>query len=604
MKKILLLICLLNVLFVFGQDEPNVVIQEQLINYKLSANKGVLSSVKIEENNTFKALRSDDVAVALTFYGDGISIDKAQAPGVKPIYRSWEDDDIFYTGSRVCALPLSLKKEKPVKTVFERTIKEPEHFCQIILSSSYRILQGECSISVPVVLAEKITLKTKNFTDNMSFERETKNNGDVIYTVHYNDLKPLKSEPMAASIVEVAPQILISGYFENIDSLYKFLSEKIEDENSEKVDSFAQELCKDLPDDMSKIDAIACWVRNNIRYVAIENGEFGLRPVEAEKVFINRYGDCKGSANLIRMMLRAIGIDGRMVWIGTKGHVPGTWTELVSLAAGNHQIAAAVLPDTTIFIDGTVPFAPNGYIPPNISGQQCLIFNGEKCLVDTVPEIEGVNLISLNGVFTLTDNILEGDLKATYEGAERILVESLITSVSAPKRKSLLQKLLSFGRKSVLPDNIEVISGQPDSRQTEIKYQEKDSKAVKNLSSGKIYVQFKPFRTFEYDELETKNRNRPLKLSRKKNFETVFTFTLPDGLKISQLPEDTDIKTPWFTGYIHYIFDEGTSSLKCEGSLKCIRNDGDISEIPQWNEMIKTVADISNAPVVLERSIK
>lgn len=68
---------------------------------------------------------------------------------------------------------------------------------------------------------------------------------------------------------------------------------------------------------MEKIEAVFYWVQDNIRYIAFENGIMGFKPEAASKVYQNRYGDCKGMANLLKEMLKICGYDARLTWIGT-----------------------------------------------------------------------------------------------------------------------------------------------------------------------------------------------------------------------------------------------------------------------------------------------
>src|SRR5690606_29442469 len=85
-----------------------------------------------------------------------------------------------------------------------------------------------------------------------------------------------------------------------------------------------------------KIKSIYYWVQDNIKYIAFEDGISGFRPDAAQNVLVNRYGDCKGMANLTKEMLKVAGFDARLAWIGTN-RIPYTY-ELPSLAVDNHMI--------------------------------------------------------------------------------------------------------------------------------------------------------------------------------------------------------------------------------------------------------------------------
>lgn len=70
----------------------------------------------------------------------------------------------------------------------------------------------------------------------------------------------------------------------------------------------------------------------------------------------------------------------------TRDDVIGDWDTMPSLGCGNHMIAAAILPDTVIYLDGTVRNAPDGFVPPSIAGAQALIENGQDGMLLRVPD--------------------------------------------------------------------------------------------------------------------------------------------------------------------------------------------------------------------------
>lgn len=64
--------------------------------------------------------------------------------------------------------------------------------------------------------------------------------------------------------------------------------------------------------DVDKIKAIYYWVQDKIRYIAYEDGYSGYIPASAQEVLANKYGDCKGMANLLTELLKLAGYDARL----------------------------------------------------------------------------------------------------------------------------------------------------------------------------------------------------------------------------------------------------------------------------------------------------
>lgn len=587
--------------YVAARDDDNVIITNSDKTYTISAKNGKLASVKVVEHTTYLARRADETIPVVAFYNEDISIDKASAPGAKPIYRSWEDKDMFYTGSRICALPVSLKKDKPTKVVFEQTYRAPEQFCNILLIEPYFTSEATVTVIVPAVLADNIRLSLLNTPDGVALTTTTKTNGDIIYTLKETDRRAWHSQKLAPSADAIAPQIIVTGFFGDVNELYAFLRGKISEEApSPEVSALAHQITDTISDDSRKAQAIAAWVQNNIRYIAVEHGEYGIRPDAAAQVLAKRFGDCKGSANLIRAMLMAIGIDGRFVWIGTRDNVADSWTEMPSLAAGNHMIAAAVLPDTTLFLDGTARFLPASVVPPGIAGQQCLVENGVRCVLDTVPaQLSGINSVDMNAVVEMRDNSLVGTFDITMTGIEKTAFLTSLAGIDASKRVALLKRYLAFDRNSSVIDNITFNEGAPDALSASVAYAESDPAAIRSLSGGKTYVSLRPLRAFDYPVFNVDERKLPISLRYCSDYNSTVTFTVPEGYSLGSLPEKAEIHTPWFSGEISYIY-EGNKVI-CNAHISMTSDYVKTDEVAEWNDAVRQIQKAASAPIILKK---
>lgn len=90
------------------------------------------------------------------------------------------------------------------------------------------------------------------------------------------------------------------------------------------------------------MQAIAQFVQQDIRYVAIELGIGGWQPHPAADIYNHRYGDCKDKATLTGAMLHEIGIDSYYVLINTaRGAISA---ETPAHRNFNHAILAIRLP--------------------------------------------------------------------------------------------------------------------------------------------------------------------------------------------------------------------------------------------------------------------
>jgi hypothetical protein len=74
------------------------------------------------------------------------------------------------------------------------------------------------------------------------------------------------------------------------------------------VATHTRQLTKNLATPAEKLQAIAAFVRDEIRYVAVEIDKGRWQPRSAATTLHNRYGDCKDKTTLMRAMLQAVNI--------------------------------------------------------------------------------------------------------------------------------------------------------------------------------------------------------------------------------------------------------------------------------------------------------
>jgi len=113
-------------------------------------------------------------------------------------------------------------------------------------------------------------------------------------------------------------------------------------EASAEIKQKVLELTASVPTQLGKMQALANFVQNDIRYVAIELGIGGHQPHPATETFKHRYGDCKDKVTLLSAMLKEVGVDSYFVIINTvRGSVTATTPPNLDF---NHAILAIALP--------------------------------------------------------------------------------------------------------------------------------------------------------------------------------------------------------------------------------------------------------------------
>ncbi len=150
---------------------------------------------------------------------------------------------------------------------------------------------------------------------------------------------------------------------------------------------------------------VATWVRDHVRYVAVELGIGGFQPRSATETLTNLYGDCKDKATMLQAMLSAQGVSSYPVLVNLGGRE--TLSDQIPVWQFNHLVLAVVLrsgielpprfapsriddPDLghLLIVDSTDEFTSVGSISAALAGQRALLSAGPKAKLITIPPAE------------------------------------------------------------------------------------------------------------------------------------------------------------------------------------------------------------------------
>lgn len=579
----------------------NVVITDENVVHTFVPSGDKLGAVRSRFETVYRAERADDEVLATKIFGEHQEILKASAPGVKPYYRSWEPEGMFHTGTRICALNVPLKKGKDTKVTFSMQNNWPQQFTGAILSWPYPVKRATVRIEIPAILASRYAVATRNLAAGMELVKTVDGDGDVCYTLTSSDVPAYKTEDGAPAAVGVAPQLFITGHFESVDSLYGYLHSFAADESKDRdaIDALARSITASCSEPVEKIDTIASWVRNNIRYVAVENGEYALKPMAPGEVLAQRYGDCKGSAGLIKAMLKAVDVDGRLVWLGTRDDVPTQWNELPSLQSGNHQIACAVVSDSIIYVDATIPYAPAGYLPWGIRGREAIVENGDGCIVDTIPEFSrSPDKEVLNASFAIDGDNLVGKMSRRYTGHERMAIANIYYGRDVNARQDFLERLLTSPKKNMAAKDARLKLESFSAPECIVSSENVVDNGAVRRAGNRIYVDLRPIRVAGCEAVDTVERKRGLAAKPAEEYEATITLDIPRDCRVDELPEGRTLDNEWYSAEISYELNDVILVAHARLNIRGVAVPRD--SLKKYNEAMKALKRLSQSQIVLK----
>lgn len=260
-----------------------------------------------------------------------------------------------------------------------------------------------------------------------------------------NDVKGIRKEEEMPPIEGVAGQMIVSffppggasrngftGWLE-MGNWYSNLTNGRRDASPEIKQQVAA-LTASARTPLDKMKALAQFVQNDIRYVAVELGIGGWQPHAASEVFVHRYGDCKDKATLLSSMLSQVGIESFYVVINSeRGYV--TPEVPANVGGFNHVVLAIKLPanvsdlslvatiqhprlGTLLYFDPTNELTPFGEIGGYLQANYGLLVTSEGGeLVELPRQPSAMNSIQRSGRLTLDPlGTLKGEVSETRVG--------------------------------------------------------------------------------------------------------------------------------------------------------------------------------------------
>ncbi len=232
-----------------------------------------------------------------------------------------------------------------------------------------------------------------------------------------HNVSPLPREGGAPGPLELFEHASVSTY-QDWDSLADWYWNLVENQlvAGPQIVAEVERIIDGMTDRREMVAAIYGYVVRNTRYVGLEFGIHGYKPYRTTDCFSRRFGDCKDTASLMKVMLGIAGIESHLVLVRTSDL--GRALEFPpSLAIFNHVIS--YVPEFDLFLDGTAGFSGSGELPPSDQGATAVIVRdgegGSQVTIPTAPASE--NRLERRLTVDLSTEEPAGEGELLYTGA-------------------------------------------------------------------------------------------------------------------------------------------------------------------------------------------
>jgi hypothetical protein len=570
----------------------------------------------VEEAETVKMIAFEPGAAGSreVFYNDNIEVTSGKLTGPKvnsalKVCGNYEVESIFYSDAKVCSYPYKFVYRGDEMT-FTSSLRftDARYLTRVLFHDELPVKTRILTFNIPSDV--NVELVEKNFNGFNISKSVSDLSGTRSITYTMEDLNALKHEENSLGMLYYYPHIVVvtkdfrtkTGQKKVIGSaadLYGWYSTMVKQVKNDPAALKADvaRLTSGAKTDDEKIKNIYYWVQDNIKYIAFEDGISGFRPEAAQNVLHNRYGDCKGMANLTKEMLRLAGFDARLTWIGTN-RIPYTY-ELPSLAVDNHMICTVLIGERQYILDPTEKFIALGKHGERIQGKEMMIEDGERFIVKKVP-VSGAdqNLIVRKEELYLDGETLKGKGKVSIQGEALKSILYLSTNIRQENQKKLFDNIVvsDFGN----ADQVSVINAPQVDRDKSLDLEYTYGLANRVTSFDKdLYIEIdwtKNFRNLKMDS----TRVSDYYFHRKIRNRVEKRFTIPAGYKVTHLP--ANIKNAHADFSFELFFEQKGNVLIYTNEISVNHGLVKRSDFKTWNAYIKQLTESYDDQVVLTKT--
>lgn len=509
----------------------------------LVLNEVGFNSIDLSENyNKSNRIKNLNVTIYNSFGGKTKQFVKADFKD-----RSLLDDSTMFSDSRILYLdytpvtyPFILEYEcvtESVNTAFLKAWSPISNLHETVLEATLEIIKNpECPVNVKVQKLEEFKVE------------KVESASKTVYSVkNIMAIKPeansdySKEFPMVKMYLKKAS---LEGYELNMNSWNEFgkmyYDYFIKDNStiSEKTKLKLDNIISANDSKLDKIKKIYKYVQDNTRYVSVQVGVGGWKPMEVSDVEKYGYGDCKALSNFTRSLLKAYGIDSyfTVIYGGDKKKFD---EEIISMQ-GNHAILSVPNENDYIFLECTSQTNPFSYLSDFTSNRNALIIKptGSEIVKTSEYKTENNTQFTTSKVTVLENGSITGN-------AEIISKNIQYKNVSHLETKSLKEQMDYYKNHFDHLNNFEISSLKFNNDREHFSFAETFSFKAENYYEKSLNSIILPLNVLNrFTTIPSKYRNKKFSFEIEYGFTDAdeIEITLPANFSITQLPEKISLK--------------------------------------------------------------
>lgn len=356
------------------------------------------------------------------------------------------------------------------------------------------------------------------------------------------------------------------------------------------------ELTKGINDPIEKAKIIYKYVQSKTRYVSIQLGIGGWKPMLAKDVDRLGYGDCKALSNYTRILLENVGVPSYYTVIYGDSNKRDFDKDFVS-KQGNHVILTIPHNNELKFLECTSQTSPFAYGGDFTDDRYALLIKPEGGeIVKTTEWDENSTKQQINGNYKIDEN---GHLDASFSISSGGLYYEKSKLKDLSKEDVVKYYKSEFDNLSNMRIGNFEFKNDANAIQFTENLQIHTDNYVSKANESLIFV-VNVFNRNTNVPKRVKNRKHPFEISRGFQENDTFEIELPKAYKIEFMPENTVIENEFGFYKVEYVKKSETTILY-KRTLKIKKSLLNNTQFESYRNFREQIARNDNAKVILTK---
>lgn len=460
-----------------------------------------------------------------------------------------------------------------------------------------------------VVYAPDLGFKKKEFNfSGFTIQKEIDNDTQLRYVA--SNILSQKEEDYSPGFGKIYPKVMmglenfniegVDGTAKNWSEFGKWYADKIlagTEVLTEETKVKIKNLVGAEEDPIKKAKIIYDYVQQKTRYVSIQVGIGGWKPMYASDVDRLGYGDCKALSNYTKALLNVVGVPSYNTLLYGDKHKRDIDADFVSMQ-GNHMILCIPNKNENVFLECTSQVAPFGYQANFTDDRNVLIIKPEGGeIVHTKNYENHTNYQISKGEYKLDEKgDFSGKISIESQGSqyEKSHVEQLQPDEKEAYFKKYWANINNLKINSVkFKNDKEKVAFTIDSELSASNYG--------NFSGNKMMFAVNAYNQYRWRVNRIRNRKKPFEITRGFLDIDVIQIELPIGFTIEFLPSTMELNSKFGDYKVEFV-KKSTNQIEYKRSLFLKKGLYSSVEYDDYRLFMEQISRNDNAKMILTKN--